>query len=184
MHFCTDQLNDWRREKQIDQFGIELGATPVSDRSHPGLYTPPSAVTPRVSDRIERVSDGDNSRDERYRFFLEMAWISRPIPSLVVRHHAFWKIRVERGERREHSGTSHRMRPELSALPSIQSSSVVDDIEQGFVKLADVVKQRDALDYVTRMRIRAHGIRQDQGEPGNPPHVRSGNRIVCVDGIE
>ena len=62
---------------------------------------------------------------------------------------------------------------------------VVDDVEERLVDLADVVKERDALDArCTRARRELGGVGEDERVGGDAAHVRAGLGVVRVDGVE
>jgi len=140
-----DTRDDWRKEKEVDERGVELRAAPFEERTSGDLGRLAVAVTPAVRDRVVRVGDGDDARGERNAASLQAARISGAVPALVVREHAFGEVGVEALQRLEHVRAALRVRGDRSAIGGGERRVVVDDVEQRFVDLADVVKESDAM---------------------------------------
>jgi hypothetical protein len=76
------------------------------------------------------------------------------------------------------------VRSDETALASAQRGALVDDVEQSGVDLADVMKERDALEAPAGVVVEVGGTSQDQRVRGDAPHVGAGGMIVRVDGVE
>ena len=73
---------------------------------------------------------------------------------------------------------------DLLALLGGEGVVVVRDVEQRLVHLADVVKQRHALDARPRVLREAARVGDDERDRGDAADVRAGGRIVRVDRVE
>jgi hypothetical protein len=60
-HCVFDFRPHGRTEKQIDQFGVELGSLPFADRADGFLETASMAVATAVRDCVEAVRDRDDA---------------------------------------------------------------------------------------------------------------------------
>jgi len=60
----------------------------------------------------------------------------------------------------------------------------VDDVEQCFVNLADIVKQGDAFDGTLPSLVESGGIRDDQGVRRHAADVLASLGVVRLDGVE
>jgi predicted methyltransferase len=76
------------------------------------------------------------------------------------------------------------MREDLASFTGCETRVLVDDVEERFVNLPDIVEQRDALNDSSIVTIELRGFREDERVRGNSAHVCSGLSIVCVDCIE
>lgn len=62
LHFRADARDYRRREKQVDELGIELCTATLSDGVHADGQAPPCTVAARVRNGIERIGDRDYAR--------------------------------------------------------------------------------------------------------------------------
>ena len=67
---------------------------------------------------------------------------------------------------------------------ALSVSSIVHDVEQRFVDLADVVKERDALDGVAAALVESGRFGDDQRVGRDAPNVLSSLGVICFDRVE
>ena len=127
---------------------------------------------------------GDDARRERNAASLEPARIALPVPALVVREHAVGEIGIEAMQRLEHVGARGGVRGDGSTIGGGELLVVVDDVEERFVDLSDVVEERDALDALALVLRELGGVAEDERIGRDAPDVGAGLGIVGVDGVE
>ena len=76
------------------------------------------------------------------------------------------------------------MRVDRPPLAVAQAVFLVHDVEQCFVDLADVVKERDALDRALARAHRARPLGDDQGVGRDSADVHAGLCVIGLDGVE
>jgi hypothetical protein len=136
----------WRAQEYVSKLRIELGSAPILDRSQRFAEAPSMAVTPPVSDSVERVGDCHDSRHQGNSSSLQAARVSLAIPSLVVGGYSSGEVGKESLQRSQDLGASVRVSHHGSALLGSKLRVLVKDIGQGSVQLADVVEESDPLD--------------------------------------
>jgi hypothetical protein len=94
------------------------------------------------------------------------------------------ELRVERCDRREHVGATLRMRSDRPPLGACQMRVLVNDVEQRFVNLSDIVEERDAFNDTLLVGVELRGVGNDQGIRGDATYVRAGLCVVRVDRVE
>lgn len=179
-----DPVQHWWTQKEIHQIRVELCSAPFSQQSLAFGHVPATVIAACVGDGIERVRDRNDARGEWDRLPLQSTGIAAAVPSLVVRQYSFGKLGVERCERAEHGRTAFRVNLDPGALFMRQLAVVVNDVEKGFVDLADIVEESDALDVVERALVQSHRVGKHQGITRDPADMRSCDGIVGIDGVE
>ena len=76
------------------------------------------------------------------------------------------------------------MRRHRAPLFRGQLLRVVEDIGERFVKLADVVKERDSFDAAERVPVQPGGFAENQSVGCDASDVSASNGVVCIDRIE
>lgn len=173
-----------RKQDEVDQVRIELPAPAGGDDFNCGVEPLPRAVSPIVGERIEGVRNGDDARLERNARALEVSGIALSVPTFVVRQNPCGQLGVECSERSQHFSTPARMGGDFPALGWRQAGGIVDDVEQRFVNLADVVKQGDAFDGTLPSLVEPGGIRDDEGVRRHATDVFASLGVVRFDGVE
>jgi 23S rRNA (cytosine1962-C5)-methyltransferase len=102
----------------------------------------------------------------------------------VVSEDTGWQVRVEIGQRGQDRGTASGMSRDRSPLLARESRSLVYDIEQRLVDLADVVEQRHPLDLVLHGVIGSAHLGQNECVAGHSAHVRPCFGVRCIDRVE
>ena len=144
----------------------------------------PVTIPAAVGDGIEGIGDGDDASVERNAASLETAGIAGAVPSLVVREDAFRQIGIEAAEGREHFGATLWVRGNGLALVRGELVRVVDDVEQRFVDLPDIVEECDTLDAAPHVLLEAGRVGEHERVRGDAADVRAGVGIVGIDGLE
>jgi len=175
---------DGRQANEIDQLRIELRPASLLKRPQARVEAARGAVAPGDGDRIDRVGDRHDPRGERDRRAADPPGIPATIPALVVREHAALQFGIERRERGEDGGAAPRVGGDCRALRRRQSRPVVDQVEERFVDLPDVVEEGDALDDVALARREVGRLRDDERVARHAPHVRARLRVGGIDGVE
>ena len=80
----------------------------------------------------------------------------------MVREYRFWQLRKDSGQRREHVGAALRVRRDRPSLLRREPRVVVDDVEERFVDLADVVEEGDPSDAATHASGESCGVGEDE----------------------
>jgi hypothetical protein len=181
---ALDAVEHWRQEHQVDERRVELRATAGGDYRRRLAYPAPIAITSTVGDGVKGVGEGNDARGEWNLRAAKAAWISRSIPPFVVREDAVGEIGVEWRQRGEHLGATCGMGGDLTSLGVGEFRALVDDVEQCFVNLADIVEESDALDAAALVIVQLGGVGEDERVCGDTADVRTGSRIVGVDGIQ
>ena len=179
-----DRFHDRRTEEKIHEIRLELCAATFLYRSCGSGDAARLVVAPRLGDRVERIGDCNHSCFERNTFAFDASRISAPVPSLVVRKHCSRQLRIERREWREHVGAPLGMCHHDAPLGWCEPGRFMEDVGYGFVDLADVMKQCDALDAATRSLVEISGGAQYQSVAGDATDVRAGNSIVGVNCVQ
>jgi hypothetical protein len=171
-------------QEHVDEVRIELGPSTTTNGRDTVPKSPRPAVAPVLCDGVERVSHRDDARRVRDARAGEALRVPGAVPPFVMGEHADREIGVERGERREHRRTTRGVRRNGFALGSGQACALVDDVEQRFVDLPDVVKQRHALDLMLSRLVGAVRAGQDECISRHSAHVGARLLIGGVDGVE
>jgi hypothetical protein len=179
-----DLLEDGRQQHQVDELRVELCATASGDHVGRGFRTTAMSIGAVVGNGIERVRERYDPGRERDLYSLKLVRIACSVPSLVMAEYTLGQIRIEGCERGKDIGASSRMREDLASFTGCETRVLVDDVEERFVNLPDIVEQRDALNDSSIVTIELRGFREDERVRGNSAHVCSGLSIVCVDCIE
>ena len=180
----ADALEYRRQEHEVHELGIELRAASRFDDGGRGGRLSTVAISAAVSDRVVGVGERDDARGERDLFAAEPARITMSIPSLVMGEDSLGECGIEWRERLEDLSAEARMLGDFAARGVAEPGLFVDDVEECFVNLADVVEERDAFDVAALMRVEARGVGEDQRVLGDAAYVRAGFGIVRVDGVE
>src|SRR5439155_13695443 len=181
----VSKLLEYRRQQQeIDEVRIELRAASAKNDVQRLDGGTPIAIAAVMRHCVERVGDRDDPRRKRNRDASESAWISGSVPPLVMRQHGFRELFVKVRDRRQYLGAAHRMRGDFMALFRCQLALLVHDVEQRFVNLAYVVKQRTQFDRTPRLLVHTDHVGKDERVTRDAADVRAGLRIVGVDRLE
>lgn len=81
-------------------------------------------------------------------------------------------------------GSHRRMSLDLAALGSGELGGFIDDVMERSIDLANVVKERDALDAMLSSLVEVCRFGDYQRVLRNAPHVRAGRRVIRVDRVE
>src|SRR5207247_1150402 len=79
-----------------------------------------------------------------------------------MRQHGFRELFVKVRDRRQYLGAAHRMRGDFMALFRCQLALLVHDVEQRFVNLAYVVKERAQFDRTPRLLVHTDHVGEDE----------------------
>ena len=180
----NNALEHRREEHQVDQLRIELRTAAGSDDVRGSARVPGVPVTTTVRDGVKGIGECDDAGGERNAPTLQPPRIPVAVPVLVMREHTRGKLWIEGHEWRQHLRAARGVGRDGLPLARRQVSVVVNDVEQRFVNLADVVKERDALDGASLVVVELRGLGECNGIGGNTTHVGAGLRVVRVDGIE
>ena len=164
-------LLDILAEEDINEVRIELRALARSDRRNAIAKASRPAVATLVGHSIERVGNRDDSRRIGDAGAGDAVGISGSVPSFVVRNDPRRQIWIECGERGQHGRSARRMGRDRLTLRASEPRALVNNVEQRFMYLADIVEQRDALDLVLRREIGSIRCREDQGIARDTSHV-------------
>ena len=179
------QASDDRREKnEVDKRRIELRSASLADDPNRVVDTASLSVAPAVRHGVERVGNRHDPRLQRNARSAEPAGISGSVPSLVVRQHALGKLGIERIERRQHVGAATRVRVDRAPVGRAQRLVIMHDVEERFVDLADVVKERDALDGVAAALVESCRFGDDQRVGRHAPNMLSSFGVIGFDRVE
>jgi len=137
-----------------------------------------------MGDGVESVGDGHDARRKRDLPSLQAAWIPRAVPAFVVCEDGPLQLRVEASERLQHVGATARVRGHSPALGRREALDVVNDVEQRFVDLADVVEERDTGDAATMVFRESGLVGEDERVLGDAANVDAGIGIVGIDGAK
>ena len=138
-----------REEYEVDKLRIELTATFRGDRCSGVAGVPCVPIASAMCYRVERIGERHHTRGKWDAAAAEAAWVSRAVPSLVMGEHTFPELRVKCTEGFENLRASLRVGRDSAAVSDAQRRLVVNDVEEGFVNLPDVVKEGHALDRPT-----------------------------------
>src|ERR1051325_61872 len=142
-----EPLQDRRQQQHVDEVGVELGAARSRDLQCGGLGASATTVSPTIGDDVEHVGDRDDARRERDPSSAQASRIPAAVPSLMMRDDATAELRIELIERLEDARATLRMGRDFSTFRRGETTTVVNDIEERFVDLSDVVKERDPLEF-------------------------------------
>ena len=179
-----NSLEHRRKEHQIDELRIELRSAAGRDHIRGIAGATTFAISTAMRDGIEGVGERDDPRRQRYALAAQPPRISGAVPALVMRDHTFRELGIERGERSEYLGAALGMRGDCLTLGGREIGVLVNDVEQRLVDLADVVKERDALDVLFLVIIEMRGVGEDEGVGGDTTNVGASFGVVCVDRVE
>ena len=101
-----------------------------------------------------------------------------------MRHDSFGQIGIERRKWLEYFGAARWMRPNFATLLQVELAMIVDNVEQRFVELPDVVKEGDALHGVASVEVGTHRVGEDQSVARDSTYVSTCNRVIRVDSVE
>jgi hypothetical protein len=181
--FSNLREHRWR-QKEIGQIGIELNPSAGADLFYRLVDAFRVVIRPTRSYRVKGVSDRDYARSYRDCFSAQSARISCSIPSLVMRNDPVTQFWIKSVERLEYLAAAFRMRHHGLPLLGRELVGVVENVEERFVNLSDVMEQRDTLDFAALRFLESGSVRQHQRVLRNASHVRSRDRVVRVDRIE
>lgn len=185
---CTllgnDAIEHRRQQHQVDESGIELRSAAGCDDVGGGCGTAATAIATIVGDGVEGVREGNDAGRERYRMAAQAIGISGAIPPFVVTAHACRQIGIERVQWSENGGASIGVSRDRAALGGGETRALVDDVEQRFVNLADVMKERDAFDDLSLVLVELRRVGEHEGIRGDTADVAPGVGVVGVDGVE
>jgi len=102
----------------------------------------------------------------------------------MVTEHAFSQLRIERCQRSEDRGAASRVGCDGASLRRREVRVLVDNVEQRLVNLADVMKERDALDDLSLVFVELRRVREHERICCNSANVSTRVCVVRVDGIE
>jgi hypothetical protein len=102
----------------------------------------------------------------------------------VVREHAVRELGIEGCERCKHFGAALGMYRDGASLFGRERGCIVNDVEEGFVDLADIMEERDAFDGTSLVIIEVRGFGNDERVGCDAANVRSRLRVIRVDGVE
>src|SRR5690242_12832480 len=179
-----DLLEHGWEEHQVDELGIELGSASRGDHLRCRFRTAPVAVTSVVRHRVEGVGESYDARGERNALSAQSVGVALPVPPFMVRDDAFRQVGVERGDGCEDVGPAPRMRVDLTSFRWREVGALVNDVEERFVDLSNVMKQGDPLDDFFLMLVELCGIGKDERVGSNASHVSARLGVVGVDGVE
>ena len=179
-----DLIEYGRKEHQIDELRIELRPTTGRDDFGRRRRTAAIAVATIVRDRVEGIGEHNDARRQWNVLSPEASRIAGSVPALVMGQDSFGEVGVEWGERGEHVRAAPRMGDDGAALRGGEVRRLVDDVEERLVNLADVVKERDALDDLRLVLIELQRVGYDECVGGNTAGVRASLRVVGINRIE
>ena len=137
-----------------------------------------------VGDDVEGVDDRNDSGGEGNRFATKSARVATAVPPLVMGENADRELGIEWRERREDRGAAARMGRDRPSLGRGEPAVVVNDVEERFVDLADVVEERDALDAAKDVVPETSGIAEDQRIARDLTDMLAGFVVVGFDRVE
>ena len=180
----NDAIEDWGQQHQVDQGGIKLRSATRGDNIRGRRRTASISVAAIVSHRIERVSQRNDACRQGDFETPQPLWISGAIPPFVMAEHPFSEVGIERLKWRKYVRAALWMGEDSASLSSGEMAVLVNDVEERFVDLADVMEQRHSLDDFLFMFVEVGGLREDERIRGNASNVRACFGVVRVDGIE
>jgi len=172
------------KDEEVDQLGIEECFATFDDDVARNIHRSPAAVAAMKGDGIERVGDGNDACGERDAASLQLPGVAGAVPPFMMVEHAARELRIEPVEWREDVGAPLGVGEDGAALRGRELAVVVNDVEERFVDLADVVKQGNALDASGVVLIESGGFGEDECVVGDAPDMGAGFHVVCVDGVE
>ena len=179
-----DPLPHGRQKKDVDQVRIEERAATLEQDATGLFHGAAVTVLPPVSDGVEGVGDGDDACGERDTATLEPTRISRAIPTLVMRENTLLHVGIEAGQGLQHVGAATWVSGDGTAFGGSEALHVVDDVEQRFMDLADVVEERNASDAAFGVPGESRCVGEDERVLGDSADVHAGVGIIGVDGAE
>ena len=177
-------LEDGRKEKEIDEIGVELRAAALEQHLARDVERLGIAISASVREGVEGVGDSDDTGRERNTAPLESARIPFSIPPLVVCEHAVGEIGIETRQRCEDVGADGRVRGDGSAILGAEWLIVADDVDEGLVDLPDIVEEGDTFDALALVLRELSRFTEDERVRGDAAYVRARLGIVGVDGVE
>jgi len=129
-----------RQDEQVDQLRIKGCFAFLHDDVARDFDRPALSVAAMECDGVEGVGDRHDAGGQRDSFALELTGIARAIPPLVVMEHAASELGIEAVEWREDVSAPLWVGEDRAPFGVRQLTVVVNDVEQRFVDLADVVK--------------------------------------------
>ena len=185
---CTllrnDAIEDRWQQHQIDESGIELSSPAGRDHVGGRPGTTAAAIAPAVRHRVEGIREHNDASRQRYRVAAEAIGISASIPAFVVTQHPFRQIGIEGSQWSENRSAAIGVGRDGASLGGREVRVLVNDVEQRFMGLADVVKERDAFDDSSLVIVELRRVREHESIRGDTPNVSAGLCIVGVDGVE
>lgn len=175
------QAENGRKQHDIHDRGIELrGARLEHDlrRFVEGAFV---AIAPGVRHDIKGVRDGHYACRERNALSAQVTRVPRSVPALVMRQNGVGKLRMEAGNGREDIGAACGVSGDGPPFSGRELARLVDDIEERFVNLPDVVKEGGQLDRAPLGFIDAESVADDQGVIGDAANMGAGLLVVGVD---
>jgi len=179
-----DARVDRGKEKEVHEVRVELGAASVDERLSRHGCRLPVVVRSAVRDGVERVGDRDDASGDRNAPSLEPARVACSIPPLVMGHHAVGEVRIEHAQRLEHASAQVGMSGDGATLGGAQGIVFLDDVEERFVDLSDVMEECDAFDALAFVRGEVGCIGKDEGVRGDTPDVGTGIGVIRIDRVE
>ena len=182
--FGDDAVEDGRKEHQVHELRIELCSASGRDDLRCRRHAATVSVATIVRHSVECIGEHNDASRHWNTAAAEAIRISRAVPPLVVRENARGKVRVEGRNWREHVGATLRVRGYRPPFRGGEMRVLVNDVEERFVNLPNVMEQRHALDDFPSVGTELGGVGDDQGVGGDATHVCAGLRVIRVDCIE
>jgi len=177
-------LEDGRKEKEIDEVGVELRAAALEEHLARDVERLGIAIAASVREGVEGVGDGDDTGRERNATPPESTGIAVSVPPLVVCEHAVGEIGIETRQRCEDVGADGRVRGDGSAILGAEWLIVADDVDEGLVDLPDIVEEGDTFDALALVLRELGRFTEDERVRRDAAYVRTRLGIVGVDGVE
>lgn len=175
--------NRWEQH-EIDELRIELRPASGGDHVSAGASATSFPIPTAMRHGIEGIGERHDTCGVRDFDAAQSARVSGAIPALMMREYAPREIRIEGSERREHLCTTLRMRRDCLALSGREIGVLVNDVEERFVDLADVVEQGHALDILPFVFVQLRGVGEDERVRCNTSDVGARFGIIRVDRVE
>ena len=101
----------------------------------------------------------------------------------MVRQHALGELRVETAQRREDVRAAPGVGRDRTTLVGSEPPLLVNDVEERFVDLPNVVKEGNALNHAAFAVAESRGVGDDERVGRDAPDVSAGLRVIGVDGV-